>query len=202
MGYERKYPEDEKHEELGPFARFWRTYLDECAVFDAEMIEDWRDRLDVLLVFAGLFSAVVTTFVVQTSQSLQVDNSQVTASLLYELINIQRATANESPVDDVPRSSINPFTAFHPNALDAWVNGLWFTSLSLSLITALVVVVAKQWIHHYISIPSGTARDRGRLRHFRFMGLEEWHVLIIIGLLPVLLHVSLGIFIIGLVVFV
>ncbi len=51
MGYERKYPEDEKHEELGPFARFWRTYLDERAVFDAEMIEDWRDRLDVLLVF-------------------------------------------------------------------------------------------------------------------------------------------------------
>ncbi len=145
---------------------------------------------------------MVTTFVVQTSQSLQVDNSQVIASLLYELINIQRATANESPVDDVPRSGINPFTAFHPNALDAWVNGLWFTSLSLSLITALVVVVAKQWIHHYISIPSGTARDRGRLRHFRFMGLEEWHVPIIIGLLPVLLHVSLGIFIIGLIVFV
>ncbi len=33
-------------------------------------------------------------------------------------------------------------------------------------------------------------------------GLEEWHVPIIIGLLPVLLHVSLGIFIIGLIVFV
>ncbi|KAG7443307.1 uncharacterized protein BT62DRAFT_935245 [Guyanagaster necrorhizus] len=51
---------------------------------------------DVLTVFAGLFSAVVTTFVAQTSQSLQVDYGQVTASLLFELTDIQRAAVNGS----------------------------------------------------------------------------------------------------------
>ncbi|PBK95492.1 hypothetical protein ARMGADRAFT_1145748 [Armillaria gallica] len=65
--YEQKFPEDKQQEEMGPTARVWRTYLEESAPFDIEMVEGWRDGLDVLLIFAGLFSAVVTTFVAQTS---------------------------------------------------------------------------------------------------------------------------------------
>ncbi|PBK99425.1 hypothetical protein ARMGADRAFT_1125161, partial [Armillaria gallica] len=102
--YEQKFPEDKRYEELGPMARVWRTYLEECGPFDLEMVEGWRDALDVLLVFAGLFSAVVTTFVAQTSQSLQVNYDQMTASLLIELIDVQRSAANGSLVNDIPRS--------------------------------------------------------------------------------------------------
>lgn len=111
------------------------------------MVEGWKDGLDVLLVFAGLFSAVVTTFVVQTSQSLQVDSSNVVASLLFELVNVQRAVANGSPVNDVPRSELPPYLTFNPATFDCWVNELWFTSLSLSLTTALFSFLTKQWIH-------------------------------------------------------
>ncbi len=132
----------------GSAARVWRTYLEECAAFDIEMVEGWRDGLDVLLVFvststnkkskffslinkqAGLFSAVVTTFVAQTSQNLQADYGQVTASLIFELIDVQRAAANGSLVNDVPRSGLTPFSNFHPTTSDSLVNGLWFTSLS------------------------------------------------------------------------
>ncbi|PBK80764.1 hypothetical protein ARMGADRAFT_1091924 [Armillaria gallica] len=89
--YEQRFPEDKQYEELGPLARVWRTYLAECAGFDAEMLEGWRDGLDVLLVFAGLFSAVVTTFVIQTSQNLQINYGQVTAMLLFELTDVQRS---------------------------------------------------------------------------------------------------------------
>lgn len=49
--YEQKYPDDEPYTELSPMARIWKVFLDECAKFDAEMVEDWRDALDVLLVF-------------------------------------------------------------------------------------------------------------------------------------------------------
>ncbi|SJL16726.1 uncharacterized protein ARMOST_20255 [Armillaria ostoyae] len=199
--YEQRFPEDKQYEELGPLARVWRTYLEECGAFDIEMLEGWRDGLDVLLVFAGLFSAVVTTFVVQTSQNLQVDYSQVTATLLFELIDVQRAAANGSLVDDVPRSDLTPFSDFHPTIADSLVNGLWFTSLSFSLATALFTVLTKQWIHQYIAMPSGTPRDRCRVRQFRYMGLEQWGVGFIIGLLPLLLSVSLGIFLVGLVLF-
>ncbi|KAK0482810.1 hypothetical protein EDD18DRAFT_1294173 [Armillaria luteobubalina] len=201
FNYEEKFPEDKEHEELGPTARVWRTYLDQCAAYDIERVEGWRDGLDVLLVFAGLFSTVVTTFVAQTSQSLQVDNGAITASLLFELINVQRAASNGSLVNDVPRSGLTPFAVFHPTASDSWVNGLWFVSLSLSLSTALFAVLTKQWIHQYMSVPSGTPRDRCRVRHFRYMGLERWQVDLIIGMLPVLMSLSLGIFLGGLVIF-
>ncbi|KAK0457159.1 uncharacterized protein EV420DRAFT_1271889, partial [Desarmillaria tabescens] len=199
--YEQKLPEDKQYEELGPAARVWRTFLEECAAFDRELVEGWKDSLDVLLVFAGLFSAVVTTFVVQTSQSLQLDYTLVTASLLYELVNVQRAAANGTLVDSIPRSGLTPFSDFRPATSDSWINGLWFTSLSLSLATALVAVLTKQWIHQYMSVPSGTPRDRCRVRQFRYMGLQEWSVPFIIGFLPVLMSASLGIFLVGLVIF-
>ncbi|SJL03776.1 uncharacterized protein ARMOST_07133 [Armillaria ostoyae] len=196
--YEQKFPEDKRYEEMGPTARVWRTYLEECGLFDLEMVEGWRDALDVLLVFAGLFSAVVTTFVAQTSQSLQVDYGQVTATLLIELIDVQRSAANGSLVNDIPRSDLT----FRPSTSDSWVNGLWFTSLSLSLSTALFAVLTKQWIHQYMSVPSGTPRDRCRLRQFRYMGLQRWGVDLIIGLLPVLMSASLAVFLVGLVLFI
>ncbi|PBK80793.1 hypothetical protein ARMGADRAFT_823490 [Armillaria gallica] len=199
--YEQKFPEDKRYEELGPAARVWRTYLEECAAFDVEMVEGWRDGLDVLLVFAGLFSAVVTTFVAQTSQSLQVNYGQVTASLLFELIDVQRAAGNGSLVNDVPRSDLTPFSDFRPTTSDSLVNGLWFTSLSFSLTTALFVVLTKQWIHQYMAVPSGTPRDRCRVRQFRYMGLQQWRVGFILGLLPVLMSASLCLFLAGLVVF-
>ncbi|PBK80971.1 hypothetical protein ARMGADRAFT_817839 [Armillaria gallica] len=199
--YEQRFPEDKRYEELGPLARVWRTYLEECGAFDIEMLEGWRDGLDVLLVFAGLFSAVVTTFVVQTSQNLQVNYGQVTATLLFELIDVQRAAANGTLVNNVPCSDLTPFSDFHPTISDSLVNGLWFTSLSFSLTTALFAVLTKQWIHQYIAVPSGTPRDRCHVRQFRYMGLEQWGVGFIIGLLPVLLSASLGIFLVGLVLF-
>ncbi len=71
-------------------------------------------------------------------------------------------------------------------------------SLTLSLITALVAVLVKQWLHQYIAtISDSSPRDRGRIRQSRYMGLQKWQVPMIIGLLPVLLHVSLGLFFAG-----
>jgi hypothetical protein len=110
--YDHRYPSDKFGEEMGPGARVWRVYLDEAELNDRDMVEGWKDGIDVLLVFvrtatsyllstemdiesfqAGLFSAVVTTFVTQTSQKLDPDYGQVSASLLTELIAIQRAMA-------------------------------------------------------------------------------------------------------------
>ncbi|KAK0442834.1 hypothetical protein EV421DRAFT_2081960 [Armillaria borealis] len=199
--YEQKYPEDAPNEEAAPAARVWRTYEDESRNHDANMVEESRDNVDVLLVFAGLFSAVVTTFVAQTYQNLQVDYAAMSASLLYESVLVQRAIANGSPVNTIAASPLNPTIAFVPATTDVWVNGLWFTSLFLSLTTALVAVLVKQWLHHYVALPSGTPRDRSFTRQFRYAGFQKWHVQVIIGLLPVLMHLALAIFLSGLVIF-
>lgn len=49
--HERKYAEDEKFHEMGPMARVWKVLLEEYAKLDGDKVEDWRDGLDVLLVF-------------------------------------------------------------------------------------------------------------------------------------------------------
>ncbi len=125
----------------------------------------------------------------------------MSASLLFELVLVQRAIANGSTVNSIAPSPLNPSIAFVPATTDVWVNGLWFTSLFLSLTTALVAVLVKQWLHHYVALPSGTPRDRSFIRQFRYSGFQKWHVRIIIGLLPVLMHLALAIFCVGLVVF-
>lgn len=120
---------------------------------------------------------------------------------MYESINIDRARAAGLSILDVPRSQLTPFSRHRPSQTAVWVNGLWFTSLALSLTTALMAVLTKQWIHQYMSVPSGTPRDRSRIRQFRYMSLQRWQVPVIIGLLPVLMHIALGVFFAGLIVY-
>ncbi|KIY62041.1 hypothetical protein CYLTODRAFT_494909 [Cylindrobasidium torrendii FP15055 ss-10] len=195
--YEEKYPPDPRHEELSENARVWWMYNDEAAIFDAEMVGEASDSLDILLVFAGLFSAVLTTFVAQTSQSLSPDNSAIAVSLLVELVSVQRAMATGESVRNIAHADIAPSIA----RSDVWVNGLWFTSLTLSLSSALFAVLSKQWLRQYTSFISGSARDRALIRQFRYDGMEKWAVRTIIGLLPTVLHLALGLFLLGLVVF-
>ncbi len=127
---------------------------------------------------------------------MQPDYNQTSAFLLFELLKATTSNGSQSSLPSSPTSS------FSPSPSDEWINSLWFVSLTLSLITALVAVLVKQWLHQYVAIVSdSSARDRARIRHMRFAGLQTWQVPMIIGLLPVLLHVSLALFFAGLVVF-
>ncbi|KIY66519.1 hypothetical protein CYLTODRAFT_354884, partial [Cylindrobasidium torrendii FP15055 ss-10] len=195
--YEKKYPPDPRHQELSENARVWWMYNDEAAIFDADMVGEAADSLDILLVFAGLFSAVLTTFVVQTSQSLAPDNAAIAVALLFELVSVQRAAATGTSLVNIASANIAPSVT----RSDVWVNALWFTSLALSLSSALFAVLSKQWLRQYTSFISGTARERAFIRQFRYDGMEKWAVRTIIGLLPTVLHLALGFFLLGLVIF-
>jgi hypothetical protein len=139
----------------------------------------------------------VTTFLVETSKSLDTDYAKVTANLLVELVALQRAGANDTARAAVTAATINS----SPTSSDVWINGLWFTSLILSLSTAVLAALAKQWLRQYTSAISGSARDRAFIRQFRWEGLEAWKVQAIIGVLPTILHASLGLFLAGVVVY-
>ncbi|KAA1470890.1 hypothetical protein DENSPDRAFT_858620 [Dentipellis sp. KUC8613] len=199
--YEQKYPVDELGKCLDDNARVWKVYLDEAKMMDDDMVEAWKDTVDVLLVFAGLFSAVVTTLVVQSSQSLQPDYSQVSAMLLTELVGLQRAMADGVSANTVAASAQNATSGFTAARTDQWVNRLWFISLTFSLATALISVLVKQWLQYYVSPISGTSKKKAHIRHFRFSGLEKWHVSGIVGCLPIFMHIALLLFLIGLVLF-
>ncbi len=51
--YEQKYPPDKQYEEMSPTSRLWKTYEDEAGKYDLERVADWRDGLDILLVFVS-----------------------------------------------------------------------------------------------------------------------------------------------------
>lgn len=135
----------------------------------------------------------------QTYQDLQPDYNEITAAKVAEVADLIRATLGHTgSAGDVKHAPSD--SSFSPETVSVWVNGLWFTSLALSLTTALLAVLTKQWIHQYMAVPSGTPRDRSRIRQLRFMNLRTWHVPVIISLLPLLMHIALGVFFIGLIV--
>ncbi|KAL1712193.1 hypothetical protein EV715DRAFT_297308 [Schizophyllum commune] len=196
-GYEDKYEDDALGEELSDDARIWRVMLDEGRANDAAMLQRFRDHLDVDLVFAGLFSAVLTTFVAQTSQTPS-DTGDTTIALLLELIAIQRAWANNPRVNDVTSFSLPP-----PSPTPSpWINRCWFLSLIFSLLAAFGAVVVRQWLQEYESDIIGAPKRRALVRHYRRVGLEKYKVHLIVPILPMLLHVSLLLFFVGLTLYV
>ncbi|KAG6847841.1 hypothetical protein H0H93_005574 [Arthromyces matolae] len=193
--YNAIYEPDPAGQEASENARVWRVYLDEADAYDADMISSFETILDSLL--ASLFSAVVTTFVAQTSQVLQPDNAQITVAILAETNQLLRAAGNSTKIDSVSPSSLGPNSPTHTST-DLWINGLFFTSLTLSVATALLSVLAKQWIQAYIQIVPGTAKTQTMIRQFRFDGLHRWKLGPIIEGLPLILHTSVAIFLVGL----
>ncbi|KAF5365838.1 hypothetical protein D9757_012798 [Collybiopsis confluens] len=190
--YEQKFPEDPTFRETEDNARVWRTYLAESAIFDENMVGEARDGLDSMLVFAGLFSAVITSFLIEAAQNLQADYTQLSATLLYELVSNSSGSGLSPP---------NPASEFVPDARDVWINVLWAISLTFSLVVALASVLIKQWLRRYLAFRSGTPAERSHLRQYRFIGFETWQVPTIVGSLPVIMHLSLALFLIGLVLF-
>ncbi len=49
--YKARYPLDPYGQEMSDNARIGSICLDEAADFDANMLAEWRDTIDVLLVF-------------------------------------------------------------------------------------------------------------------------------------------------------
>ncbi len=93
----------------------------------------------------------MSTFIAQSSANLQPDYQQLSAYLLFDQINIQRAIANGTSLDRITTSGADPTAHFTPKYLDSWINALWLTSLTLSLATALFAMLADEWYCHYLS---------------------------------------------------
>lgn len=117
------------------------------------------------------------------------------------MVAVQRAAASGGNLSTVPASPLNHNTPFSPTFQETWLNGLWLISLALTLSTALLVGLIKQWLHYYLRDVIGSFRHRACVRQFRFMGLNKWAVSLTIEFLPVLMNISLFLFFIGLVLF-
>ncbi|CAL1714103.1 unnamed protein product [Somion occarium] len=170
----------------------WRTCSKRLREHDKHMVKGWKEDIDTLLVFAGLFSAVVTAFNVEAYKLLQQD-PQETAVLLLGKIAGQLGSNVTSILTD-PDQEVDPHSAFSRR-----LNTLWFASLVFSLAAASMGILVKQWLRAYVSDSASSPRESARIRQFRLDGLLKWKVPEIIALLPVMLQTALAFFFIGLV---
>ncbi|KDQ21288.1 hypothetical protein BOTBODRAFT_122972, partial [Botryobasidium botryosum FD-172 SS1] len=116
--------------------------------------------MDVLLIFAGLFSAIVTAFLIEAYKNLSEDNTATNNTLLRQ---ISVSMGNAQPEGSL---LLVPFKASR-SAIR--VNCMWFTSLIISLSATVVTVLAKQWIDDYDDYKKypGDSRKRGQIRQSR-----------------------------------
>ncbi|KAK0471472.1 hypothetical protein IW261DRAFT_1308697, partial [Armillaria novae-zelandiae] len=195
--FQGPYPPSPPFEEAGPTSSVWCAYLDESRDCDTNMVAEQRGEVNILLVFAGLFSAVVSNFITSLSTNFQPDYQAMSAILLFDQINIQLALANGTAPDDVTTSGIDPNAAFTPNPSDVITNGLWLMSLTLSLVTAFFAILVDAWYCHYVSPIAGQPKIRARTRHLRYKGLMGSGIRTYISFLQLLLHLSLITFVYG-----
>ncbi|KAI0666606.1 hypothetical protein C8Q78DRAFT_1082875 [Trametes maxima] len=167
-----------------------------------ERLKRWNTELDMLLVFAGLFSAALTAFNVQSYLLLQPDN---TDTIVLALVAISAQLSSYSVNNDFANSTQPAFTP--PNVMPfstpryaVWMNALWFSSLACTLSASSIAVMVKQWLHQYAQGLSGNSADMARLRQYRYDSLIKWHVPKIIALLPILLQAALALFFAGLLI--
>ncbi|KIK62632.1 hypothetical protein GYMLUDRAFT_42081 [Collybiopsis luxurians FD-317 M1] len=161
----------------------------------------WKEEVDTLLVFAGLFSAVVTAFTVQSYQLLgQSNDSNGMTVLLLVRISQQLNSSGTPPADlaDPLLTTAGSESSWAPIR----VNILWFLSLSLSLSAALIGILCKQWIREaQRDITTSSRKDAFRLYQLRKESLSIWGVPDILFSIPILLEIGLILFFVGLVEF-
>ena len=189
--------------------------------YDTEKVKDYVDDVDALLVFvslasflplngindvfcrkAGLFSAILTAFVVQTYQLLQPDGTDVTNQLLAVSLTLRLADLSIPPAINDTLTNILTVQPFTPPASARWLNSLFFVSLVLSLAAALFGILAKQWLREYMrwNSPVGIPRENILVRQIRHEALESWRVSLIVTSIPALLEIAMTLFLAGIII--
>ncbi|KAI9431902.1 hypothetical protein H4582DRAFT_1785080, partial [Lactarius indigo] len=151
---------------------------------------------------AGLFAAVLTSFLVDSLQNLQPDPAQ--QSVYYHqqsvamLAQISQQIASIAPQVSVPSTPPPPYPPFHPPVKDIRVNAYWLIGLVCSLSAALFATLVQQWVRSYMQIFQRYDHPlkRARFRQFFFEGAKSMRVMAVA--VPSLIRVSLVLFLFGL----
>ncbi|KAI9434487.1 hypothetical protein H4582DRAFT_2176304 [Lactarius indigo] len=175
-------------------------YMEVATEEDKKMAaENWKADADGILIFTGLFSAAVASFISVSIQDIR-PNPQDTSN--FYLANIYQTIADPSGFNISSSLPASP-PPFSPPNYAIWVNSLWFMSLVISLTCALLVTLLQQWARRYLKVTQTrySPHKRARIRAFFAEGVDKFLLPWVVETLPALLHISLFLFFAGLVVF-
>ncbi|CAE6484695.1 unnamed protein product [Rhizoctonia solani] len=192
---------DQYGTELAKEARVWKVYVKETDAWDAELVEGWNRSLDVILIFAALFSAISTAFIIESTKGLKRDPTEIASQTLLQISQTLYAIANSSVPAQVNQPT-NETQEFVPPCPLFLVNILWYLSLSLSIATSFLAILAKDWCHSFMAHRSGHPCIQARRRQQKWTMIEHWKMQEFIAILPLLIHIALLLFAIGLCIYV
>ncbi|TFY55424.1 hypothetical protein EVJ58_g8259 [Rhodofomes roseus] len=184
----------------------WSKLADEVWTYENVRVKRWRNEINTLLVFAGLFSAVLTAFVNQYYAVLAPPPDYNTA-ILERMLSLQLGSTTTDSVVAVTAASGSAALADSsltgipsPPAAPRWIAILWFVSLVLSLGAASVALAVNQWLNFHAE-QAGLRSPAEKLWTWQLRrdALNKWKVEFIVSLLPCLLQVALVLFLIGIV---
>ncbi|CAE6420771.1 unnamed protein product [Rhizoctonia solani] len=198
--HQRRRERDEYGAEMDPNARVWRVYVDETDKADKELVDEWNSAIDVMLVFAAVYSAILTAFVIESSKDLRPDYAEISARALLDISKALTSPETVPSNNEPSVSQAHPLD-FTPTHAAIMVNTLWFLSLGLSIAVTLVAILAKEWCYSFMTRRTGAKLTQGRLRQKRWDGIKSWKMEEIIFMLPFLMHIALLLFAIGLSVY-
>ncbi|KAJ7088296.1 hypothetical protein C8R44DRAFT_892826 [Mycena epipterygia] len=181
-------------------SKIWSVYTAEAEKQDKALMESWMRDMKGVLIFAALFSASLTAFIVESYKTLQPDASETVIALLTKISGQMGNTSDSAflPATPQPRTG-----SFVPTTSSLLCNALWFISLFLSLTCALLATLVEQWARAFIQKMDGKASPviRAKIFSYLYRGLKQFDMHTVVDLIPVLLHTSLIMFSAGLVAF-
>ena len=153
---------------------------------------------------AGLFSAVLTAFIIDRSQSIQPTPAQQSAfyqqqsAILLNQIS-QQLSSLGAQIPDSPNSPLPGFT-LSPSVSDVRVNTIWIISLVSSLTAALLATLIQQWARDYMHIfqHHSDPLEAARVRQYLYNSATYKDMRTLGGAVPGLVHLSLLLFLAGL----
>ncbi|KAH9026492.1 hypothetical protein EDB85DRAFT_1893361 [Lactarius pseudohatsudake] len=175
-------------------------YIDRAQTFDKENVDNWDGQANGILLFTGLFSSTVASFIAISYQNLQQDPNVTTQSLLAQ-ISQQLSTSTTGGTTSAASPSVQ--TSFTPAASVVFINSVWFLSLVLSLTCALMATLLQQWARRYLQMVqrNHAPHVRAHIREYFARGARRFGISWLVDVLPFLLLISILLFFAGLVVF-
>ncbi|KAJ7134074.1 hypothetical protein C8R43DRAFT_894779, partial [Mycena crocata] len=173
----------------------WGIYLSKAERYDRVLVESWRDDMQGILIFAGLFSATVTGFIIESYKGLTADSTETAVLILTQIS--RQLDANFTG------GAMAPLPSFVPTTSSVICNTLWFISLGLSLTCALIAILVGQWARDFLHKVDrrSTPVIRGRIMSYLYYGTRRFNMHLVVDIVPLIIHASLFIFLAGLVVF-
>ncbi|KAI9449818.1 hypothetical protein BJY52DRAFT_223404 [Lactarius psammicola] len=167
---------------------------------DEDNVENWKGVADRILIFTGLFSSTVATFIAISYPNLQQDPNIITQSLLAQ-ISQQLSNTTSNDTSGISNTSIR--SSFDPPGSVVFINSVWFLSLVLSLTCAILATLLQQWARRYLQMiqRNHAPHVRAHIREYFSRGARKFRIFGLVEMLPFLLLVSVFLFFAGLVAF-